>query len=262
MMMSSKRAASPLAQPTEKRERQTKMAPFRIDNYHIDWSMRTDGEDYHAGGRDYKRMVITGTLKLKGEEDGWEKGENVGFIKATKINMAYLLNYCGADMVFDVFDETSELHEFHSHVMDGKNFLDDVFADLVDGVILVNKVYVHARCRGHQLGLFLIEACIEMFGTAQTLCALKPFPLQYEPTQFRPNPNIPEHYGFDAPPKKNRLASLNGCTAKLAAHYEKIGFSWHFKTKTRGEGGEDKSLPARTEFMTRLSTYRNKLVMF
>lgn len=126
-----------------------KTIPFSLADYKIEWRARTGGYDWHMGGLDFKRMVMTGSLMFH--------GETVGVIECVRINRGWITNHYGDDgSLFDVFDETAEWEEMYAVA---KQLSDDTDWETEQGeLLIVDRIIIDAAHRGHNLGLFLIEA--------------------------------------------------------------------------------------------------------
>ena len=183
-----------------------------LSNYHIEWSMRTEGEDYYYGGHDFKRSIVTGKLVFGNGCDDKDE-EEAGLIFVTQYRMHYMGNN-GINKAI-IFDETQEGMDLYQAVIADA---DDGFEEEFQGDLqVVERMLVYPAHRGHGLGLFMLEAADNVINGHMSLQVLKPYPLQFERDD--------KDYGFPTPPGGGREKAVKAACAKITAYYGRLGFA-------------------------------------
>lgn len=92
----------------------------------------------------------------------------------------------GADVFWELFDQSQELNNLHSVVFDGdtgevKEEINNQWGGEIcsDDVLYVELIHVLPAHRGHNLGLRALYRVIELFGRGNGLVVIQPGPLQH-----------------------------------------------------------------------------------
>jgi GNAT superfamily N-acetyltransferase len=142
-----------------------------ISHYSIDWTAKTQGEDYHLGGFDFKRLHYKASLRFTVNEETQEDVE-VGTMTCVKLNLHWIGNNGFEER--DVLDEEGSWFEIRAAL---KKLRKD---EATNAALIIERMTIAEEHRGHGLGLFLIEAADSVVNGGMSLCFVKPFPLQYE----------------------------------------------------------------------------------
>ena len=206
-----------------------------FENYLIDWSMRTHGEDSHIGGKDFKRVEVKGKLIFNEGECG-DDGVEVGSISLTQYRMQYIRN--NRISAFEVFDETQEGCDVYEAIV--REGLEGGDGDFEGDIQVINRVEVKPAHRGHGLALFMIEAADSVINGDTSLCILKPFPLQFEKRMTKESSSS---YGYALPPPSStedeRQAAQDAAMKKIKAYYARLGFEGKGEYMRRWNGWGD-----------------------
>jgi GNAT superfamily N-acetyltransferase len=128
--------------------------------------------------------------------------------------------------VFDVLDTYSETIDYFEALYGSESpeikerigRLLDEDAFMGSNVLIVDRLEILPKYRGRSIGLFVMRELIARFSMGAVIVAIKPFPLQFEGA----GPDDPAWRG------RMQLGELIGneraATAKLRAHYSKLGF--------------------------------------
>lgn len=110
---------------------------------------------------------------------------------------------------------------------------------------VINRVVVDPAHRGHELGLFMIEAADAVVNSHMSAHIIKPFLLQFEQRDscsydFPEPPGKTEGFAVSVAPHPAReaaklarqeQATLHTGKTKIRAHYAKLGFKMHGSTE-------------------------------
>jgi GNAT superfamily N-acetyltransferase len=168
------------------------------------------------------RYVTHGTVVGIDEAD---QTVEVGRFQLSYIDVWAAVN-AGAS-VFDIFDCTQEACDYYSAIFNidtlgpsaalAKLFKDEVWPG---NVLVLDRLEILPKFRGHNLGLVVMRRLIERFGAGAGVVAIKPFPLQHEYVREEEG-QWRQRMEFDQLDKNLRRA-----TAKLKRHYAKLGFKF------------------------------------
>ena len=206
----------------EQSDNNAKEGVGKLENYSIDWSMRTCGEDPHIADEDFKRVEVKGKLIFNDEEEWGDDEVEVGSISLTQYRMHYIGN--NRFSAFEVFDETQEGFDVYEAIIrEGMEGDEEEFAGDIQ---VINRVEVKPAHRGHGLALFMIEAADSVINGHMSLCILKPFPLQFQ--KSRVASELSYSYGYPMPPPSSteaeQQAAQDAAMEKIKAHYARLGF--------------------------------------
>ncbi|MEX0677094.1 MAG: GNAT family N-acetyltransferase [Pirellulales bacterium] len=155
-----------------------------IDELDYSISFRIGRSLADGGGEDHA-VQIHGEIIYDTGESGNAPPEVVGTLDGYLCQVSNAID-SGADVFWEVFDQSQTLNNLHSAVFDGdtgevKEEIKDQWngEPVGDDVLYIELIHVLPAHRGHNLGLRALYRAIELFGPANGLVVIEPGPLQH-----------------------------------------------------------------------------------
>lgn len=127
--------------------------------------------------------------------------------------------------LFDVYDcdaETLEFFESFVNLDDEEftkeltDFLESEFVFSGNNVLIIDRIGIHPKYRGNNLGLIVLRNLIQRFSKGVSVVAIKPAPFEFTPTHI--NRNYIDWQCSEI--KKDSIEAI-----KLGKYYQKLGFT-------------------------------------
>jgi GNAT superfamily N-acetyltransferase len=193
-----------------------------VNDYYFHLRFRGGEAELEDNDPSHYRYVTVGTVVGIDEA---EQETEVGHFRLSYIDVCAAMNARAS--VFDIFDLTQETFDYYSAIFNVETLgpspeLSDLFKGEVwpGNVLILDRLEILPRFRGHNLGLVVMRRMIERFGAGAAVVAIKPFPLQHTYT-----PDEEEEHEWQLKMKLDNLdKNLRRATAKLRRHYAKLGF--------------------------------------